>query len=77
MGELFTLGTYVCSHFVNYGNSQNFGAILSVENYFSQKIGWDKFWAVFSQTHLVTLVKIHNKLLHLGKYWIISYFSMT
>jgi hypothetical protein len=29
---------------------------VKVVDYFEQQMGWDKFWAKYSQTHLVTLV---------------------
>jgi hypothetical protein len=39
---------------------------VKIMYYFRQRMGWDKFWLIFFQTHLVTLTGVHIQLTNLG-----------
>jgi hypothetical protein len=41
----------------------NFIPWLSLSINLDKKVGWATFWKIFSQTHLVTLLKTHNNVL--------------
>jgi hypothetical protein len=58
------VGFYFGQVFKNYIRSPHFGLLLCVVkalNYFRQKVGWALFWAIFSQTHLVTLLSLDSE----------------
>jgi hypothetical protein len=54
VGRLFTLDSF-CEQFRNSTNNGATFSTVKVVYQFSQEMDWAKFWATFSQTHLVTL----------------------
>jgi hypothetical protein len=60
IGRIFAYCVTVCfgQFFENKRNSRHFwNTFFTVKMYsnFGEKMGWASFWAIFSQTHLVTL----------------------
>jgi hypothetical protein len=62
-GRVFALGSFLKKkqkwpNFVGYSFSTVKGYVCI---HFGEKIGWATFWAIFSQTHLVTLAVTHDR----------------